>query len=305
MLRGGRGLVESGVVVAAVAGFVLSAVFVVGSTREAVEERRSAAAAMDLRMAATLVAHADQVQSLGGVVPASQLEGPVDALISDPGDALHALEPKDEREAISLLNEIAGHGTLLIEPEPSDHADHDNARLQDLLRTATDASSRDASGAERVAFLALGVMSVLLATAVGLIMRSKSRAVRAQALVMAQYRAGQRFEVLLNDSPDILLVIDDEGRISFRSGSSTRLLEPESHSVESLVSLASHGARESLRDHLRDTSSTGSSALFEFCGHDGESGWFDVWVSDLTDHELVAGHLLTIRDVSSEVRLRT
>lgn len=92
--------------VAAGAGLLLSASIAIGSTLEALDERQSAAAAMDLRMAATAVAHADQVRGLGGSVPVGELSQSVQVLANDRDLALHALEPDEALEAHRLLDEI-------------------------------------------------------------------------------------------------------------------------------------------------------------------------------------------------------
>ena len=296
--------IRPGVAVAALAVFVLAAIVALDSTMEAVEERQSAAAAMDLRIAATTVAHADQLRGLGEEFTVTELSLAVEALSSDRELALHALGPDEALEANRLLDEISGCGILLLEPEESEHVAHGHGELQELLRSATQRSSSDAARAERNAAIALGAMSVVAAFVVWLVMRSRSRAVRARALAVAQFRAGQRLEVLLNDSPDILLVIDNENQISYRSASSSELLETASGSLEDLVNLASGRDHDSLRAHLHHAGPNGASALFELCGLGGESGWFDVRISDLTEHELVEGHLVTIRNVTNEIRLR-
>lgn len=65
--------VESVVSAAAVACLAVFVVFALSSTLEAVEERQSAASAMNLLMASTAVANADQVDALGGEFPADRL----------------------------------------------------------------------------------------------------------------------------------------------------------------------------------------------------------------------------------------
>lgn len=305
VMQSDRSRVESAVAILAVAGFVLSVVFAVRSTLEAVEERQSAAAAMDLRMAATAVAHAEQLQSMGGELSAEDLLPQVVALGNDRESALHALSPEEAIEADQLLNDFAGYGILLADPAASDRIAHDHERLHELLSLASQRSSSGAAQAEQEAAIALVSMAIAAGLAVALVMWSRTRAARSRALAGAQLRAGQRLQVLLNDSPDILLVVDDGDGISYRSASSLSLLDPLSESLEDLVSLARPQDQGLLRTHLHHTAVSGASALFELNRPDGESGWFDVRVSDLTEHELVGGHLLTIRDVTNEVQLRT
>ncbi len=248
--------------------------------------------------------HADQLRSLGGEISVAELSTSVEALSRNREAALHALAPAEALEAGYLLDEIGEHGALLLEPETSEPANHYHGRLEALLRTATERSSSDATIAERNAAIALAATSVVMAFAVWLATRSRSRAIRDRALAVAQFHAGQRLEVLLNDSPDILLVIDGNDQISYRSASSSDLLDPQSQSLDDLVDLTHRTTRASLRAHLDHAGSAGSSALFELSPPNGDSGWFDVRVSDLTEHPLVEGRLLTIRNVTSEILLR-
>ena len=303
-MRRGKSQIGFAVAIVAAVGLVLSIALTVSSMSEAVGERRSAAAAMNLRMAATAVAHADQIRNLGGEFRVAEITQSVGVLSGNRDLALHALGHEEALEANQLLDEIGGCGVLLLDPGLSEHLPHRHSELEELLRTATERSSRDAALAERNAALALGVMSLVAALVMWLVMRSRSRAARAHTLATAQLQAGQRLQVLLNDSPDILLVVDGEDRITYRSMSSSRLLDPASGTAEDLISMAPGQVHENLRSHLHHSGPGGASALFELCGPDGQSGWFDVRVSDLTDTELIEGHLLTIRDVSNEVRLR-
>ena len=304
MKRRHRGRIESVVAIVATAGFVFSVIFAVISTMEAVEERQSTAAAMDLLMAATAVTHIDQLHALGGELSTENLERSVSALNYNRESALHALDDEEVFEANRLLDEIVESGTSLLDSEEAEHVAGDHGRLQELLGFATQRSSRDAATAEQRAAFALTALSIAVSLAVAFLVWSRARAARTQALAGAQLRAGQRLQVLINDSPDILLVIDSDHRISYRSASSANLLEPSYGSLEDLVSLARPKDRAAFRAHLNHTAVSGASALFELGESNDESPWFDVRVSDLTAHALVEGHLLTIRDVTNEIHLR-
>lgn len=225
-------------------------------------------------------------------------------LNSDREAALHALTPQEASEAERLLDEIARNGNALLDPQGIESVASDHSRVQELLRSASQQSSADAVAAEQRAAFALIAMSVATGLAAAMVMWSRARLSRTRALAGAQLRAGQRLQVLLNDSPDILLVVQANGRISYRSDSSSNLLDASCGSLEDLVRLASPKEQASLRAHLRHTAVTGASKLFQLMSDD-DRRWFDVRVSDLTEDELVGGHLLTIRDVTNEVRLRS
>ncbi|MEZ5226214.1 MAG: EAL domain-containing protein [Acidimicrobiales bacterium] len=301
--------ISSLVVPGAFALFAVSMVFAIHSTIEAVEEDRAATAAMELRMAATAVDHADEVHRLGGSYSNDELMMSVQMLGHHRAEALHALEPAELAEADLLLDEIANHGTSLLGEGHVDETDHDHNRLQELLATATERSSDDAIAAERGAALALGLTSLVMVLVVWVVTRSRSRALHAREVAIAQHRAGQRFEVLLNDSPDILVVIDSNDRVSYRSQSSAVLLGPTCEMLDDLVELAPRRMQSALRDHLHHAEVDRASEVFQLrCGGSTEQadtgGWFDIRISDLADDPLVAGRLVTIREVTSEVELR-
>ncbi|MEZ5247632.1 MAG: EAL domain-containing protein, partial [Acidimicrobiales bacterium] len=78
---------------------------------------------------------------------------------------------------------------------------------------------------------------------------------------------------------------------------------PAAEQVEDLIGLAPADQRSALRNHLHQTG-TGQAAPFELTKRDGDSGWFDLRVSDLITDELVRGRVITVRDITIETRLR-
>lgn len=150
----------------------------------------------------------------------------------------------------------------------------------------------------------LGLLGASLSAAVWVIVHTRTRSARRRAIEETQLNAGRRLERLLNDSPDIFLVIGAGARVTYRSASARRLLAPEAASQDDLLGLVAADDREALARHLDLTHVGGSSHSFELRDRFGALAWFEIRVSDLSADSLVNGHLITARDISNEVHLR-
>ncbi len=274
---------------------------------EAFEERDAADHAADLQVAALNVS----AMTLNGAND-SALEGGVGwawiaELRSDPTNALHSLSVDEAAATVSELDTIANHGEMLLRGEPVARSGHRHEELQGFLAEAVERSADDAVLARRQAYGAVGtVLAVMIAFCIGMLRRRYRR----QAVVagqQAQAHEGKRLQRLLNDSPDIFLVIDPAGRSTYESASAARLLRDESNAdrlVDRLLARASERDRDRLGKHLGAPSVAGETAVFQLTDLEGNSGWFNIRVSDLTADDLVAGHLITVSEISREVELQ-
>ncbi|MCB0994673.1 MAG: EAL domain-containing protein [Acidimicrobiales bacterium] len=265
---------------------------------EAFEERRSASAASDLRFAALTVSAADAAPATTSVTTAGVGEA-LEVLSGDRDRALHSLTPSERERAEQLLDEIAGCAVMLLDPEAEAHDPHGHDELQLLLAHAADTAADDAATAEGRAMGAVVVALVGLAITGWLLMRARYRAARDRELAAA----ARRLQALVNDSPDMFVLLAPSGEISYRSPSVDRVLGPECSTIDDVVALAEPADQAGLREQLHHT--VGRSAkVFSLATCEGDRGWFETRVSDLTDEPLVAGRLLTLHDITKEVELR-
>ncbi len=274
---------------------------------EAFEERDAAAKAVDLQVA-TLNVSALEVTSpeqpdLDDVVK----WGWITKLRSPADDALHSLTEDEAEEARLQLAEIADHGAMVLRGVAVTEEEHQHERLQTLLALAADRSAKDAITARRQAYAAIA-LALAAVTALGVeLLRRRFRRQAVAESQRTQVREGQRLQRLLNDSPDIFMVLDPGGASTYQSASAARLVGRTSGSlpsIEDLVCRAHEQDRARLRNHLVASDASGEPEVFELADLEGETGWFAVRVSDLTDDELVAGHLVTVSEISREVELR-
>ena len=293
------------------AGFGLLSLVLVGavliavtSTLEALEERRAAAAAADLHMASMTLAHADVLTSYGAEPELSEVDASVEVLTGNPDLALHSLPPDDAAAARELLGELAEHGRSLLEPGDREVVTHDHQPLHVLLDRSSQNAESNAARSEQLAALAVFGAVVALCFGAWLLIRTRYRGAKQEARSEAELHAGRRLESMLNNSPEIFLVVDQAGDITYRSASADRLLKTEASTSEDIVRLGGSSERDELQTHLGCSDAGGASAVFELTGIDGEAGWYELRVSDLTDDDLVHGHLITARDITNEVRLR-
>ena len=268
---------------------------------EALEERSAAAHASRLQLAALTISAADALADTAPI-PTEQLLPAVDELQQNHDEALHALAPEDRARAIQLTEEIAHCGVLLA--DGITHEAHNHGELQSLLEAASAKAGAGAAEAERWAALSLLVVVATSASAGAFVLRSHFRTVNDRNVTNTRLRAGQRLERLLNDSPDIFFVLDSEGLITYRSNSSTKLFAGDVVSSQELLGIAANpGERRVLGDHLSRAQS-GAARTFELRGNSGNVGFYELRISDLTADELVAGRLVTARNISKEVELR-
>lgn len=289
----------------ALAGVVLASGFFGGwSIWIALEDREAAADARDLQVSAMRVAAADAVRIAGGDPIEPGLELAVEALSEDHTAALSALSPFDAESAKALLVEIAGCGSWLLDPGDVSHEVHGHGELQNLLDAAAVSASTNAVSAERQAAMAL--LGGLVASAIGvsLVVGSRVRSHRQRSAAVSEERAGRRLAALVHDSPDMFVVLDPEGLISYRSASSDRLIPVTARSRDDVVALASDDVADQLREHLKRSTEGGDSEVFDLTDAGGVVGRFELRVSDLTDDPAVAGHVVTARDVTNEHRLQ-
>lgn len=274
------------------------------STGRALDQRNTASAARDLQVAAIRVAAADAVRLAGGNSTDPALDGSVQTLQEDHGRVLAALSPTDADATERLLIEIAGCGSWLLDPGDEAHEVHGHTELQSLLNTAADNAGNNATSAERTAVWALFGVVIAIGFGAAVAIRRRFRTQRARVLALSQERAGKKFAALVHDSPDVFIVINADGVITYRSDSATRLLPADAATRDDLVSLACADDAAELESHLRRADAGGACATFELLDPVDDLGWFELRVSDLTDDAAVAGHVVTARDITSEIRLR-
>lgn len=290
---------------AACVGAVVSVVVAIFFMVDAREERRSVAAAADLRLAALTVASADELSLAGGRPVGATLAASVDKLTEPNELALHSLPESDRVIVRDLVEEIASCGIALLDPQAGDHQPHNHDQLQELLAFGAERAAADAGIAERNAAVAVAVAAVALAFAGWLLARAHYRSAADRAVAVTQTRAGKRLEALLNDSPDMLLVIDPDGRIAWRSGSADRILNADARCCDDIVKLVDTDDRPALRDLLVSRGRQAQQPNFELNDRAGRDGWYEFRVSDLRDDELIGGKLITVREVTREVQLRS
>ena len=110
------------------------------STVHAFENRELSQSAMRLRMAATEIAHADQMQQLGAAAAADDLAGPLRLLNADHDDVLELLPPDQAQRASDLLQAIRECGIMLADMDShgGEHPPpHDHDELERLLVVAS------------------------------------------------------------------------------------------------------------------------------------------------------------------------
>ena len=300
-------------VLAAVAVAVAVLAVAVWQASEALEERRVAAEAVDLQLATLTVATADALNQIGQPMPVEDLTASMSRLGGDRSLALHALAPDEQAEAVALLDKISRSGSALIQATRAGRADtdyhrtpadRDYHRLAQLLGQAAGRAEIRASQAEHRRGICLTLLAISLAVTGWVVVWARSRAARRQAEGDVELRAGRRLERLLNDSPDILLVVDRAGRVTYRSASADRLLPPGPCTQDDLRQLLGEDDRQALDEHLAMAHAGSPSRAFRLVDQGGQKGWFELRVSDLTGEDLVNGFLITLRDVTNEVNLR-
>lgn len=284
---------------------ILGSVFVgVWSVRVALDDRSAASAARDLQVSAMRVATADAIRIAGGDPIAPGLDAAVMDLAGDHSAALDALPSPEASRAEALLVEIAGCGSWLLDPGEEVHEVHGHGELQALLDAAATSATANAAAAGRNAVVALasGILASLLGSS--LLAGSRIRSSRRWSLAMSEQRASQRLAALVQDSPDVFVVIDPEGEMTYLSRSARRLLGENAKHRDDFVALAGDDSAGRLRIHLQRTAVGSALEVFELTDIDGVTGCFELRVSDLTCDPAVGGHLITARNVTAHHRLQ-
>lgn len=154
--------------------------------REALEERRVAAAATNLQLATQAVAAVDALGA-AGVESSFPLGEAVAVLDGDHRLALQSLPVSERREAERLLEEIAGRGVMLLTPDDVDHAvPHDHDDLQALLARASSGAEASAVRAEGLAGSSLLVAAGAAGVAGWLLVRSRTSETRLRRELLRQ-----------------------------------------------------------------------------------------------------------------------
>ncbi len=295
--------------IAAIVALLCSLGLVWFTTAEAREERRSALAAVELRMDALIVHTADAVYQQTGEVHDDQLAQATDRLVDvnaqlarNDSMALHGLSRAEQREIHALLGALIDCGVMLTGDGEGMHTPaHDHERVDELLAQAVLRARQGARSAEAMARWSL--LSGLLIALIGgaLLVRSLNRHAVARSSTQAKLDAARRIEGLLNDSTDVILVFDAQGRLVYQSGSARQhFAAVDLTSTLDLCDLAESGSSD-LRQQLEISGSTG---MYRLRREDGSHRWFDVRVTDLSTVPEVRGRLVTIRDAHREVELR-
>ena len=302
--RGGR--VNPAIAIAVLVA-VAALIATVALVNEAFEERRAAGVAGELRVAAVTVSAADALMLAGGEPPTADLRPSVAVLNSYPDEALHALGASERETARRLITEIAGCGAMLLDAggEHGEHPPvHSHDELNDLLAEAAGGAASDAGRAEKRAGQG-GIIALLATLAMaGLMIRARSRVQRDEVRQTTERTFARRLRSLLNDSPEVFLVVSADGHITYRSGSASRLLPPGAGRLSDLIALADDDHRYTFTAHLQDGSVSGEPRTFALVDASGNRGWYEVRVADMSEDPAVQGAVVTIREVTAEVRLK-
>lgn len=276
-------------------------------TTSAFSERRAASAAADLRFAALTVSAADEAAVAAGAsgTPSADSEAALrdalETLAADRDDALRTLSPADRARATELLDEVSQCAIELLTPDGAGNHDvHPHDELQVLLASAADDAATKALTAERRALASVGIALLALMVTGWMVVRARFRSERSDALASA----GRRLQILVNDSPDVFLVISPAGGVTYRSPSAERLLHPDESTLESLIAVAPSEDQAALRSHVLSPGAAHEARVVRLRDIDDAWGWFEVRVSDMCAEPEIAGFLVTVHDITREVALR-
>ncbi len=124
---------------------------------------------------------------------------------------------------------------------------------------------------------------------------------------MHQRRSNRRFRALVENSSDVVLVVDRDETVGFASPTVRRLLGREEGAVlgRRLTELVHRPDQVHLRRLLAapaNLSGNGFSVEVRLLHGSGELRWFEVEARDLTDEDEVKGLVVTARDISDRKR---
>ncbi|MFN8124066.1 MAG: EAL domain-containing protein [Thermoleophilia bacterium] len=162
------------------------------------------------------------------------------------------------------------------------------------------AAREDASAASRLYTRALAATIVLLILGAIVLWWRIERA-RARAIAAAEGRE-RRFAALVQNSSDLVLVVDEAGVVAFASPASERQLGTVPQRVEGreLTTMVhpDDAAQASLLVGLRGGGHTGDPVTVRLLHADGQWRWMEIVATDLTAEPSVRGVVLNTRDVS-------
>lgn len=273
-------------------------------SREALEERASATAATDLRLAVLTVAPVESTASMDER-ERELFEQAVAALEGDHSEALHGLDPVDRDDVKLALEKTEEHGQMLLAGKSMATMDHGlaaHAGLEESLRQAAVDANSDASGSERRSLITIAVAGAAAITSASRMFANRSRRQSERVNGEVLRLAAERFSTLLDDSPEATAIISAEGEIIYQAASLNEMFP--GHPLDtraSIVELAIPADRQRLAHHLSLDAEHRSSISFQSLVSNGSlPREFSVRVSDLRDDSLVGGWLVTLREITTE-----
>jgi len=170
-----------------------------------------------------------------------------------------------------------------------------------------DANGREVARARDETSAAVRGYTLGMAVAIVLLLLSASalwwriEKARARAVAAAEGRE-RRFAALVQNSSDLVLVIDEAGGVDFASPASERQLGTVPSAIEGrrLVELVhpDDAAQIALLVGLRGGGHTGDPVTVRLLHADGQWRWMEIVATDLTEEPSVRGVVLNTRDVS-------
>ncbi len=131
--------------------------------------------------------------------------------------------------------------------------------------------------------------------------RDERESVRQEAV----FAAAKKFEAISADSPDIVFVLDSDGRISFMSASGHSVFgEMLPKTALEIVHRMPDTSFAEARAWLSDVADAHTSEPVAVTTHVGERRLFDLRVADRREDPSIRGRVFTCRDVTAEVLLQ-
>ena len=276
------------------------------TTSSAISHRTAANEANNLRHSAATVAFADAMYGATGSLDNRGLAEALATLDGEHDRALARLDSDERSLADAEITAIVNCGMALRSGDVGEMPPHDHDDLAILLDAAATRASNMADQAETRARYASIVSFTAAMLAAATSMRWRQRVQRDELAARAEIKAGLRTEALLNDSPEVIVVIAPDGSLSYASASLARTFGPNAiRTIDDIVAHTTALERVSLHRHLRGEGAIRRSRVFRLHVDSGDLHSFEVRVSDLTDDTLVDGHLVTMRDVTHELALKS
>lgn len=291
-----------------IALFIGSAAFATVGTIEALEEREAAVAVTDLRLA---VITALDIEAGREPTPAEQerLQASIEVLSGNRENALHAV-PEDRRTFTTTeLDKMLQHARSISAGMMMESGVHSVAAHEELeaeLRSASLAASTDAAVSERRAG-ATGIASIGLLALLGFMwLRTRSQVDRTRAYDEANHAAALQLGALLDESADAICIRDVQGDLSYRSAQFDRLFDP--NHVKNFSDLEQMLCNDRTQDVITELSDSVLADLsFDVrLAEDSEQHRreFRMRVSDLSADPVVAGHLVSLREMTEDNQTR-